>query len=316
MGACRARSEREDLYCLLLRWPTHARGYTLRSSINPVLYQTQPLVCEPVHRSASADVDKVVRCDGELRDVPARRAFWEMCPFIYFLTSLDLLASALASMSVSKVVLSRNEIAGRIIQGDLLLIYRSAVVNATSWASFHPGGVLALLHFVGRDATDEIEAYHPPASIERLDRLVVGRVDINEEEGWRPLTPPIALGLEKHPNGVKGHWIREGAVSLGEATLQRGSSLDDPSYCKPSTQADVITLHPAQLEPAPSGLDPKVERLRSKAYHDLKDDILKAGLFDRPGPLAGYGSDLLRYIFLGAAAFGLFFLYVDIDAIY
>lgn len=192
-------------------------------------------------------------------------------------------------------LLGRSTIASRIISGSLLFIYQSHVINATSWAPFHPGGALAILHFVGRDATDEVSAYHSPEALARLMKCAVGRVELDEETGWKPLTPPIALGLVRHPNGVKGDWVREGAVRLGSDMLHGNSG-------------EVIKLSVEQLEPPISELDLKKEWARSKAYQELKLRVVEAGLFDRPGPLGGYGRDIVRYCILGALAFGLFFL--------
>ncbi|ORY23563.1 fatty acid desaturase-domain-containing protein [Naematelia encephala] len=199
-------------------------------------------------------------------------------------------------------ILSRSEVALRICHGALLIVYRSTVINATAWAAFHPGGTLALLHFVGRDATDEIEAYHCSATLERMKKFVVGRVELDGVEGWSALTPPIALGLVRHPDGVKGHWAREGSVRLAASILP-------PSTQQPaSTTPEVIKLLPAQLEPLPSDLDKGKEKQRSRAYQELKARVVAAGLFNRPGPLSGYGTDLIRYTLLGATAFSLFFL--------
>lgn len=121
-------------------------------------------------------------------------------------------------------------------------------------------------------------------------------MEVDPEEGWRALTPPIALGLVQHPDGVKGHWISEGPVVLGATMNMAG------------VKQEVVVLSPEQLEPLDTILDRKQEQLRSRAYHDLKSRIKEAGLFDRPGPLSGYGSDLLRYTALGGSAFALYFL--------
>lgn len=197
----------------------------------------------------------------------------------------------------SKPTLSRAELAVRITQGDLLFIHKSRVINATAWLSFHPGGELAILHFVGRDATDEVEAYHSTPALERMDKFVVATVDVDDELGWAPLTPPIALGLVRHPDGIKGHWAREGQVKLGANVLEQTKEA-----------SEVIEIAPAQLEPTLSSLDRKKERDRSKAYHDLREKVTAAGLFERPGPLGGYGSDIVRYTLLGGTAFALYFL--------
>jgi delta8-fatty-acid desaturase len=153
---------------------------------------------------------------------------------------------------------------------------------------------LAIAHFVGRDATDEVEAYHSTEAIARLRKYAIGRVEFDDELGWPALTPPIALGLIRHPNGVKGDWKREGSVRLA------GVNDDRPD--------GIVKLRAEDLEPAPSELDLRMERRRSKAYHGLKDKLKEAGLFEWPGPLIGYGKDLARYSLLGMSAFGLFFL--------
>ncbi|RSH89495.1 hypothetical protein EHS25_002044 [Saitozyma podzolica] len=200
--------------------------------------------------------------------------------------------------------LRREDVAEGIAQGKYLFIHRSRVINATAWAPYHPGGALAILHFVGRDATDEVEAYHSVEALQRMEKYVVALVDIDEEEGWKPLTPPIALGLVRHPDGVKGHWAREGSIRLAEG---KGDPLACPNTDSPFGP-EIITLSPGDLEPPSSDLDLRKERARSKAYHELKTRITEAGLFNRPGPLSGYGSDILRYTLLGSAAFALYFL--------
>lgn len=192
-------------------------------------------------------------------------------------------------MSV-RPLLSRQQVAEKICSGSLLIIYKNQVVNATPWAKHHPGGHLALLHFVGRDATDEFEAYHSDSARARMLRMVIGRIEA-DELGWLPLTPPIALGLVPHIDGRAGHWMKEGQVALG-------------SDIKSTDDAPVV-LHPSHLEPPPSSVDRRQEKLRSVAYQDLKCRVEAAGLFKRPGPLAGYGGDLVRYILLATIAFGL-----------
>lgn len=186
---------------------------------------------------------------------------------------------------------SRHQVASKICEGALLIIYRDQIINATPWAKLHPGGALALLHFVGRDATDEFEAYHSKAARARMQKMIIGKVDVDQTVGWAPLTPPIALGLMPHPDGQKGHWIKEGRVMLGNQMIK-----DDKGP---------IILQPSHLEPVESQLDRRQEKIRSEAYQELKKRVEGAGLFERPGPLAGYGSDLLRYALLATIAFGL-----------
>lgn len=186
---------------------------------------------------------------------------------------------------------TRAEIATRIAKGQSLVLKNDAVLNVSSWADYHPGGALALAHFVGRDAADEIAAYHSDATLGRMRSFTVATVhpqDWSDEMGWKPLTPPIALGLAW--DGKK--WTREGAVLLAKGIVG-----DD----------EVVTLTAEMLEPAESGLDGRVERTRSKAYHELKRRVEDAGLFTPPGPLAGYGKDVVRYLLLAGSAAYLFF---------
>lgn len=185
---------------------------------------------------------------------------------------------------------TRAEIASRITKGQLLVLKNDRVLNVTSWAAYHPGGALALAHFVGRDAGDEIAAYHSDGTVERMAKFTVATVspgDWSDELGWKPLTPPIALGLV-----WEGKWRREGSVRLAASQGLGGEE---------------VVLTPEMLEPLESGLDGRVERGRSRAYAELKGRVEDAGLFVPPGPLAGYGRDVVRYLLLGGGAAFLFF---------
>ncbi|ODO10864.1 hypothetical protein I350_01463 [Cryptococcus amylolentus CBS 6273] len=83
-----------------------------------------------------------------------------------------------------KPLLSRSQIAERICQGQQLIICHDRVLNTSPWAPYHPGGALALLHFIGRDATNEIEAYHSGPTLEKMKKFTVGRVELGKG-GWK-----------------------------------------------------------------------------------------------------------------------------------
>lgn len=55
-------------------------------------------------------------------------------------------------------ILSRRTIEGLIADGHLIVIKEGSVLQLDAWLDKHPGGRLSLLHMVGRDATDEINA--------------------------------------------------------------------------------------------------------------------------------------------------------------
>lgn len=49
-----------------------------------------------------------------------------------------------------------SEIKELIDDGKLIVIYEGLALKLDSWIDKHPGGRLAILHMVGRDASDEI----------------------------------------------------------------------------------------------------------------------------------------------------------------
>ena len=214
-------------------------------------------------------------------------------------------ASTSSPAKRSAKTLTRAEVE-RICAGQLLLLRDEEVLNVTNWAKHHPGGALALQHFVGRDAGDEIVAYHSEGTLDRMSKFVVGRVELDDTTGWKPLTPPIALGLRPHPDGVKGHWMREGRIRL-EAEPECGTTTTSTVNHGPMG-LEVVTITPNDIEPpAQPEVDLRTERKRSKAYRTLKARIEQAGLFRPPGPLAGYGEDIARYLILAGASAFLFF---------
>ena len=59
-------------------------------------------------------------------------------------------------MSQHGTTLSRETINRWIAQGELIVVYEGCALQLGAWIDRHPGGRLAILHVVGRDATDEI----------------------------------------------------------------------------------------------------------------------------------------------------------------
>ena len=54
--------------------------------------------------------------------------------------------------------MTRDEVEALIADGDVVFVFRGFVLKANAWLKYHPGGQKAILHMVGRDATDEIDA--------------------------------------------------------------------------------------------------------------------------------------------------------------
>ncbi|KAE9404753.1 hypothetical protein BT96DRAFT_955527 [Gymnopus androsaceus JB14] len=158
------------------------------------------------------------------------------------------------------VQLTRSEIGKCILDGQHLIIYNKKVLRIpSSWLDVHPGGSLALLHFVGRDATPEINAYHNDQILPLVNKYLIGT--LAEHGPWDPLLPPIAAG-----------WTRK-----------------DDQWFTPTIEA---------LTPPPSKLSLQVQEQHAAAYKMLHKRITDAGLYKTPY-LTGYGPELIRYISLG-----------------
>lgn len=66
---------------------------------------------------------------------------------------------ATTSQSRKDAIISRREIEGQIADGRHIVIFEGRVLRVDAWLKYHPGGDKAIQHMVGRDATDEINAY-------------------------------------------------------------------------------------------------------------------------------------------------------------
>lgn len=53
-------------------------------------------------------------------------------------------------------LISAREVERLVGDGQLIVIHEGYALKLDSWIDRHPGGRLAILHMVGRDATDEI----------------------------------------------------------------------------------------------------------------------------------------------------------------
>jgi delta8-fatty-acid desaturase len=55
-----------------------------------------------------------------------------------------------------EMLLSRREVEGLIAEGRSIIIVNQKVLKVDAWLKYHPGGDKAIMHMVGRDATDEV----------------------------------------------------------------------------------------------------------------------------------------------------------------
>lgn len=52
-------------------------------------------------------------------------------------------------------LIARGDIEAMIAEGRKVIIFDQHVLKIDPWLQYHPGGDKAILHMVGRDATDE-----------------------------------------------------------------------------------------------------------------------------------------------------------------
>lgn len=139
-------------------------------------------------------------------------------------------------------ILSRSQIVDLIAQGKVIVIYKNNVLNLTGWMKYHPGGDKAVYHMVGRDATDEMLAYHSEETNAVFSRWKIG--SINYE--WHNMLPPIQGAVYKVGNMAH--------LSLNDDTL--GKLLDSKSPHVLNSELSSMT----SIEPDVAPVDPRYSR--------------------------------------------------------
>jgi delta8-fatty-acid desaturase len=193
---------------------------------------------------------------------------------------------------------SRDSVANLILEGNTLIIYQGHLLSIPPvWINAHPGGNLALLHFVGRDATDEIEANHSDDTLKFVLRFSIGRVELTED-GWEPLVPPIAKGwIRRLGRTGKWEWFKEATVLVSNEGSESFSSSSILLVERNSHSEQLTAPTLSSLQPLPSDLSLNVQTKHSTAYRELHKRITDAGLY-KTRYLSGYGPEIARYTLL------------------
>lgn len=103
-------------------------------------------------------------------------------------------------------ILSPEQIKDLIASGKSVVIFKDNVLNLTSWMKFHPGGDKAVYHMVGRDATDEMLAYHAEETVASFTKWRIGKINYP----WKNLLPPIQGGYYRSSTTPKAQPHSEG----------------------------------------------------------------------------------------------------------
>ncbi|GAA6010551.1 hypothetical protein JCM10207_001361 [Rhodosporidiobolus poonsookiae] len=217
--------------------------------------------------------------------------------------------------------LTRTDIASRIARGELVILHPPLVYRVPhSWLAAHPGGKHSLLHYVGRDASCEIEAYHSGRTVkDRMGRWVVGKVEVDETdagEGWRDMVPPIQQGMwpipvpdititSPPPSPIKERHAAPSPPSDSDEKTALAASVP------PAEPARILT--PEMVDPPLSKVDyarlpltPAYQAHLRRSHRALMARIHALGLDTPPGPLSGYGHLLPLYLGLAALSVWLY----------
>lgn len=199
--------------------------------------------------------------------------------------------------------LRREEVARLVSRGHLLVLDGPKIYRLNKWSQSHPGGVLAILHFVGRDACDELAAYHEPhiqKTFSNFQVAVASPLDYTEALGWKPLNPPLEAhaGWDNLPLDV---WTRVESWKQGLQAIGRAGKQEEVASSSWSTSC-LPALDALQLEPpSNASVNLKQQRDMSREYQKMHQEVIDKGLY-KPTPLANYRYEMIRYalFFLGA----------------
>ncbi|PPJ52964.1 hypothetical protein CBER1_11433 [Cercospora berteroae] len=235
-------------------------------------------------------------------------------------------------------VLSRDDVEALIAAGRKVVIVDGAVLKVDAWIPYHPGGDKAILHMVGRDATNEVKAFHSQETQEVMQRYCIGKV----EGYWADFVPPIqggkfrteeeqraARSRDKHE---EGNHAEDSSASSSEGSpvfepsdrrnaalrRRRGSSAGDSESS--ATSLDTLAIGEPALQklkayPADErtqqeidhdlglypNLDQETQKTIIRKYKELDEKLRAEGLYDCN--YAAYAVEVTRYTLLGFLAY-------------
>ncbi|KAK9370555.1 fatty acid desaturase-domain-containing protein [Lipomyces kononenkoae] len=230
-------------------------------------------------------------------------------------------------MGAQDRILSRAAIEGMIADGNVIVIYENLVLRVDTWLPRHPGGDKVVFHMVGRDATDEINAYHSEETRTLVRKYQIGRV----EGVWKNFIPPIQGGKFKKSKQIDeavsltdesacGSSDDEGVYSTGASTPAELSFLRTKKTCE-RKEVDV-NIYAPKLEDIPisqklfaeyerklverdleiyPSLDYDTQLSITRKYRELEKRLVREGYFQCT--YWGYGRECIRYIALASLSY-------------
>ncbi|KAF6829582.1 fatty acid desaturase [Colletotrichum plurivorum] len=179
-------------------------------------------------------------------------------------------------------IITPREVEGMIADGKTIVILDDLVLRLDSWLQKHPGGRLAILHMVGRDATDEIKVYHSSATLKTMKAFRIGRKPAGP---WVNMTPPIRGGVYTKEDTTPAD--AAGAAPDADADIVDcpSSDLDGDSTDDAVSEASGRSSRTSLTSDCDSAEEGKVEakvdtgiRRRLAAHADVAEDDFADGI--------------------------------------
>lgn len=238
----------------------------------------------------------------------------------------------MSSTSSRDATISRRKIESLIAAGRKIVIVEDCVLKVDAWLPYHPGGDKAILHMVGRDATNEVKAFHSSETQQLMQRYRIGRI----EGQWRDFVPPIQGGVfrkeEEQSKQVEEVEEEESSSSEVEASpvfeaassssMRRRRGSDDAASESSATSLETLAIgeasHPSKSKPKPQttdertlqeidrdleifpSLDPQTQQSIIQKYKLLDQRLHAEGLYKCN--YTAYLIEALRYTFLALSS--------------
>lgn len=144
-------------------------------------------------------------------------------------------------------IITREQVKDRIASGQAIVIYKGLVLKLDRWIKYHPGGDKAIHHMIGRDATDEMNAYHSDETVEQFKKWRIGIIDYK----WENMLPPIQGGTFEKIN--QNHHNPTSPRESIDGSLDQNKSQSNNIHIKLCGEMDV-KIHPRN----PQGVIPSL----------------------------------------------------------
>ncbi|EHK47020.1 hypothetical protein TRIATDRAFT_217433 [Trichoderma atroviride IMI 206040] len=198
-------------------------------------------------------------------------------------------------------VLSQRAVEGMIADGDTIVIFQDHVLRLNGWLDKHPGGSLVIQHMVGRDATDEMTAYHSAATLRTMKGYRIGRKPMGP---WLNKTPPVRGGVFRPYSLHTEPEIPDSSIWISEPE-SLSDDADNDSAAAPPTKCPVQYTDWAVQQGVDEGMrdypsvDPAVQQGIVNRYRALHQQIRDEGLYSCR--YIEYGKEMIRYtsLFIG-----------------